>query len=121
MTKKRFSLIGLLSAAVLGMIVMFAISWGINLTGGSALRESDQRYVAQSTSSLDAQDSGPRRATNQNALSSYENSFNRSIALYRMLADTGQNKLLELWQQSKEVEHNGYREEIQVAITRKVS
>lgn len=121
LTKKRFSLIGLLCAAVLGMIVMFAISWGINLTGGSAFQDSDQRFVAQSTSSLDEQDSGSQRTTNLNALSSNENSFYRSIALYRMLANAGQNKLLELWQQSKVVERNSYREEIQVAIIRKLS
>lgn len=121
LTKKRFSLIGLFCAALLGMIVMYALSWASDLTRNSATQESNQRQADQSNSSLKGQVSSTHQIADLNALSIDESSFDRSIALHRMLANAGQDKLLALWQQSKKIERYSYREQAQIAIIRKLS
>ena len=105
-------------------VVVFT-SFLIFLNGCESHRTSQEPSLSDKTeldgAIVDDLNSVVQLAFDLEELTKYETSFDRTVALYTMLAQAERDQLLLLLEQSQNVERTKFRHEVQVAIIRRLS
>ena len=119
--REKILLIGLLVAASVGMVLFCFLLLDSTETTGLASQKSTPRSINEELLAPVEFGSTSHTEMGFEVLPEFESFFERSVALYTMLARAEQDQLLGLWDQSMEIESNNYRLDTQIAIIRRLS
>lgn len=106
---------------VIVISVFFVVLLTKNNIRGATNGETSPRTSSRDGSTLEIVESDWQSILEEDVLSGFESSFARSAHIYSILSDLRLDELLALFQQSRRIKRDSLRQDVQVAVVRKLS